>query len=245
MLVDDLHEFSAAFERPGASAGVLEIRDDIDHLDIPGGGKDIVQLLHDHAAVIGRHFLEDRLAELEGVDGAEVGWAFHQHDVARIDKETCGKIQTLLAAGGHDDMIGRGVDGVLLKQAVGNLLSQAQQTLRRTVLQRGASVLFKHGIRRRLHLFYREQLRGGETAGKGDNFGLVDKREQLADVGSLHVVHSFCEFNHGFPPCVIVSADCAIPVIVSSIPYTSLGVSIAQFLRVVNSKQCIFAPEDC
>ena len=40
ILVHDLHESLAALKRPCASAGVLEIGDDVDHLHVFGGGED-------------------------------------------------------------------------------------------------------------------------------------------------------------------------------------------------------------
>ena len=122
--VDDLHEPVAAVQIPGAAGGILEIGDDVDHLYPFGGGQDLFQLLHDHAAVVGGHLDEPGLAGLEGVDGAQVGRTLQQHHVAGVQKDPGGEIQTLLRAGGHQNVVCVGVDVVLGQHAVGNLLAQ-------------------------------------------------------------------------------------------------------------------------
>ena len=88
------------------------------------------------------------------------------------------------------------VDAVLGKQTVGDLLSESQQAVSRAVLQCGAAVLIHNGVSGRLYLVHGEKLRRGQAAGEGDDLRLVDEREKLTDVGSLDVVHSFCEINH-------------------------------------------------
>ena len=58
---------AVSYTHLGAAGGVLEIGDDVDHLHPLGGGQDLLQLLHDHAAVIGGHFHKLGLAGLESV----------------------------------------------------------------------------------------------------------------------------------------------------------------------------------
>ena len=139
--VDDLHELVAALQVPGAAGGVLEIGDDVDHLHPLGGGQDLLQLLHDHAAVVGGHLDEPGLAGLEGVDGAQIGRAFQQHHVTGIQEHPGGEIQALLGAGGHQDVVGVGVDVVLGQHPLGDLLAQTGMTLGGRILKSRAAVL--------------------------------------------------------------------------------------------------------
>ena len=124
VLVDDIHELMTAIQIPSAACGVLEIGDDIDHLHTLGGGQDLFQLFHDHAAVIGGHFNKGGLASLECIDCAQIGGAFQQHHVAGVQEHTGGEIQTLLRTGGHQNVVSIGVDIVLCQHTFGDLLAQ-------------------------------------------------------------------------------------------------------------------------
>ena len=124
VLVDDIHELMTTIQIPSAAGGILEIGDDINHLHTLGGGQDLFQLFHDHAAVIGGNFNKGRLASLEGVDSAQIGGAFQQHHVAGVQEHTGGEIQTLLRTGGHQNVVSVGVDIVLCQHTLGDLLAQ-------------------------------------------------------------------------------------------------------------------------
>ena len=140
VLVDDIHELMPAIQIPSAACGVLEIGDDIDHLHALGGGQDLFQLFHDHAAIIGGNFNKGRLASLEGVDSAQIGGAFQQHHVAGVQEHTGGEIQTLLRTGGHQNVVSVGVDIVLCQHTLGDLLAQTGITFGGRILQCHAAI---------------------------------------------------------------------------------------------------------
>ena len=185
-----------AIQIPGAAGGVLEIGNDVDHLHALGGGQDLLQLVHDHAAVIGGNFDELGLAGLERIDGAQIGGALQQHDVTRVQEHTCGEIQTLLGAGGHQDMILVSVNVVLGQHTLGDLLAQAGEALGGGILQRLAAVLLQNGDRGLHHLLHGKQLGSGHAAGKGEYVGLCRQLQKLADLGALQQVHSTCKLYH-------------------------------------------------
>ena len=196
ILVHDVHELVAALQIPGAAGGILEIGNDVDHLHLFGGGQDLLQLFHDHAAVIGGDLDELRLAGLESVHGAQVGGALQQHHVAGVQEHTGGEIQALLRTGGDQDMVGVGVNIVLGQHTLGNLLTQARETLGSGVLQGGAAILLEDGDGGFHHLLHGEQLGGGHTAGKGNNVGLCGELQQLTDLRALQQIHSVCKLYH-------------------------------------------------
>ena len=185
-----------AVQIPGAAGGILEIGDDVDHLYPLGGGQDLLQLVHDHAAVIGGNFDELGLTGLERIDGAQVGGALQQHDVTGVQEHTCGEIQTLLGTGGDEDVILVGVDIVLGQHTLGDLLAQAGEALGGGILQRLAAMLLQDGDRGLHHLLHGKQLGRGHTAGKGEYVGLRRQLQQLADLGALQQVHSTCKLYH-------------------------------------------------
>ena len=187
--VDDLHELMTAIQIPGAAGGVLEIGDDVDHLHALGGGQDLLQLLHDHAAVIGGNFDELGLAGLERVDSAQIGGAFQQNHVAGVQEHAGREVQTLLRTGGDEDVILVGVDIVLGQHTLGDLLAQAGEALGGGILQSLAAMLLQDGDRGLHHLLHGEQLRCGHAAGKGNDVGLCGELQQLTDLGPLQKVH--------------------------------------------------------
>ena len=194
--IDDLHELMTAIQIPGAAGGVLEIGNNVDHLHALGGGQDLLQLVHDHTAVIGGNFDELGLAGLERIDGAQVGGALQQHDVTGVQEHAGREVQTLLRTGGDEDMILVGVDIVLGQHTLGDLLAQARETLSGGILQRLAAVLLQDGDGGLHHLLHGKQLGRGHTAGKGEYVGLRRQLQQLADLGALQQVHSTCKLYH-------------------------------------------------
>ena len=171
ILVDDLHELLAALKRHRAAGGILEVGDDVDELDVFGRGKHAVQLFHDHAVLVGGHLDKVGLILLEGVDRAEIGGAFQHDDVAGVEKQLADEVETLLAAGRQDQMIGVGDDVVLRGQTVGDLIAQMLGAFGHAVLQRGGAALVHHGVHRGLQVGDREELRRGKSAGKGNDLG--------------------------------------------------------------------------
>ncbi len=185
-----------AFQIPCAAGGVLEIGNDVDHLHALGGGQDLLQLVHDHAAVIGGNFDELGLAGFERVNGTQVGGALQQHDVAGVQEHTCGEIQALLGTGGYQDMVLVGVDVVLNEHTLGDLLTQAREALGGGILQCFTAMLLHDGLRGLHHLLHGEQLSGRQAAGKRDDIGLCCQLQQFADLGALQLFHSACKLYH-------------------------------------------------
>ena len=200
VLVDDLHEFLPPLQGPGAAAGVLEIGDDVDELHVLGGGQDLVQLLHDHAVLVGGDLHKLGLIGVEGVDGAQVGGAFHNNDVAGVDEQLCHIVQALLAAGGENDVVGGGVDGVLGFHAFHDLFPQGQVALGGAILQGGAALLIHNRVGSGLDVLHGEQLRRRQAAGKGDDLRPGGELQKLADVRDFHAVHSVSKIYHILPP---------------------------------------------
>ena len=172
VLVDNLHELMTAIQIPGTAGGVLEIGDDIDHLDLLGGGQNLLQLFHNHAAIIGGNFNELGLASLESVHGAQIGGAFQQHHIAGVQEHAGGEIQTLLAAGGDQNMIRVRVDVILGQHSLSDLLTQTGEPFGAGILQSNAAVLFQNCLGCSDHLLNGKQLGCGHTAGKRNNIGL-------------------------------------------------------------------------
>ena len=196
--VDDVHELMTAIQIPGTAGGVLEIGDDVDHLHTLGGGQDLLQLGHDHAAIIGGDFDELGLAGLEGVDGTQIRGALQQHHVAGVQEHTTGEIQTLLGTGGHQNVVLIGVDVVLGQHTLGDLLAQTGIAFRRRILQSDTAIFLQNSDGCLHHLLHGEQLGSGHTAGKGDDVGLRGQLQQLADLRAFQQVHSARKLYHEF-----------------------------------------------
>ena len=190
VLVDDLHELFAALERPGAAGRILEVGDDVDHLDILRRGEYLFQLFHDHAVAVGGDGNKVRLTGLECVQCAEIGGALNDDHIALIAEHARGIVQALLRAGGHEDVISSGFDVELRFHAVSDLLTEVLKTVGAGVLERDFALLLKDSIGRSLDLVNREELGCRHTACKRKDLRLVGKRQQFADRRTLEKVHS-------------------------------------------------------
>ena len=190
VLVYDLHELLAALQRPGAAGGVLEVGDDVDHLDVLGGCKNLLELFHDHAVAVGGDSNEVGLAGLECVECAEVGRALDDDDVALVAEHACRVVQTLLRAGGNEDVVRAGLDVELCLHTVGDLLTEVLEAVGAGVLKSNSALLVHNGIGSSLYLVNGEKLGSGHAAGEGENLGLVCQCEELTDCRTLKKVHS-------------------------------------------------------
>ena len=190
VLVYDLHELLAALEGPGAAGGVLEVGDNIDHLDVLGGSQNLFELFHDHAVAVGGDSDEVGLAGLKGVECAEVGRALDDDDITLIAEYASGVIQTLLRAGGHEDVVSAGLDVELCFHAVSDLLTEVLEAVGAGVLESNSALLFKNSVGSGLDLVDREKLGSGHAACKGEDLGLIGQCEELTDCRTLEKVHS-------------------------------------------------------
>lgn len=94
----------------------------------------LFEFFRDDALFVRRHFHELRAAELKGVDGAEVGRAFDEDDVAGIDEEIRQVRKALLGTGGDEDFVFRTVDEEGFLHPFTDVLAQGQIAFGRTVL---------------------------------------------------------------------------------------------------------------
>ena len=150
----------------------------------------LFQLFHDHAVAVGGDGNKVRLTGFECVQRAEIGGALNDDHIALIAEHARGIVQTLLRAGGHEDVISSGFDVELRFHAVSNLLTEVLKTVGAGVLERDFALLLKDSIGRSLDLVNGEELGCGHTACKRKNLRLVGKRQQLTDRGTLEKVHS-------------------------------------------------------
>ena len=182
ILVDDFHELFAAFQRPGASAGILKIRNNIDELNILSRSENPIQFLHDHTVFICRDFHKLGLVLPEGIDGAQIARAFQYNNITWIKEELSDKVQSLLAASSQDDL--RRIDGniVFLKHTLGNLLSQRSPAVGRTILQCNRTGFIQDCIIGCFDVRNREQFRCRKTACKGDDVRLGCDRKKLTNI---------------------------------------------------------------
>ena len=196
VLIDDVHELLAALERPGAAGRVLEVGDDVDHLDVLGRGEHFLKLFHDHAVAVGGDGDKVRLAGLESVQGAEVGRALNDDDIALVAENTCRVIQTLLRARGHENVVRAGLDVELRFHAIGDLLTEVLKAVGAGVLECDSALLIEDGVGRGFDFVNGEELGRGHAAGKREHFRLVGQSEELADRGTLQLAHSAGKLYH-------------------------------------------------
>ncbi|MPL96396.1 hypothetical protein SDC9_42574 [bioreactor metagenome] len=136
-----------------------------------------------------RRRVEPVIARLIGVEGAkraQIGRPADKCGVVRVDEQLAEVIERLLRARGDQHVLGRAGDAQR-RHVADDPAAQRQIALGLRILQRGARRLGRdgagHGARKGLA---REQRRVGDAAGKGNDLGLVQKLEQLADLRGLH-----------------------------------------------------------
>ena len=133
--VDDVHESLAPFYGPSDARRVLEFRDDVHHADaVAVFFQNLFQFFRDNALFVRRHFNEFRFAELKGIEGAEVGRAFDEDDVARVNEDLGQHGQALLGPRRNSDVIDIAVDHESLFHAGCNLFAQGVVPFGRAVL---------------------------------------------------------------------------------------------------------------
>ena len=185
----DVEQGAAPLQAPGAPGRVLEVGHDVDELR-PARAGAALELLGDHALVVGGDLDEARLVGLEGVDGADVGGALAQHLVALVEEELAGQVEALLRAGGDDDLRGLAGGAQAGVHAARDRLAQARMPLGGRVLQRLRALPVEHVRHHGLQLLDGEHLRGRQAAAEGDDLGPLGDLEQLADVRGLHHVQA-------------------------------------------------------
>lgn len=176
---------------------------------------DLFEFFRDDALFVRRHFHELRAAELKGVDGAEVGRAFDEDDVAGIDEEIRQVRKALLGTGGDEDFVFRAVDEEGFLHAFTDVLAQGQIAFGRTVLDGGAPFLIDDGIRRLPQFFHREEFRCRQAPAKEIISGFVVsfKSSRISEAFKFIATSENCisitpssYMNHAFIYVYIVSS---------------------------------------
>ncbi|MNX72392.1 hypothetical protein D3C86_1037460 [compost metagenome] len=162
---------------------VLEARDDVDELGAHRRGrKHVLERLGDHALVIRFDHQVLGLVGVEGLEGAEVGGALHDHQIARIEQDLRHQVQGLLRPRGHQDLLAAGGEG----KGRGDEGAQGLDPFGRRVLQGGGAVLAERRFAALLHGLEGEELGGGQAACERDDVRLLGQLEDLTDRRALH-----------------------------------------------------------
>ena len=188
ILVDEVHESLAPFYGPGDARRILEFRDDVHHADaVAVFFQNLFQFFRDNALFIRRYFDEFRFAELKGVEGAEVGRAFDENDVARVNEDLGQHGQTLLGPRRNSDVIDIAVDHESLFHAGCNLFAQGVVTFCRAVLQGFAAFFGQDGVVNFFQLFRREEFRCRQAASKGNDFRHGRQFQEFTDFRGFQI----------------------------------------------------------
>ena len=135
---------------------------------------------------------DPRLRRLEDAEGAHVGRALGEDDVAGVDEDAGDQVQTLLGADGDDDLAGRGVGDALERHDVADPLAQPGIALAGAVLQGLGAHAGDEVADHRADGVERQGGDGRHAAGQRDHLGPADDGEQGADLRGLHPVRACC-----------------------------------------------------
>ena len=148
-----------------------------------------LQAVHVDALFVQRRADQLGTVQTEALDGGQESGAFDDDLVAGADQGLAQQVQRLLAARGHDQLLG-GQGRALAVHESGDLLAQRAVTFGGTVLQGRTWLLRQGGQARFANAVDVEQGAVGETARKTDDAGLAQQLEQLADGGGFNVVQT-------------------------------------------------------
>ena len=135
VLINNFHKCFTALHGPGTAGGVLEVRNYIDEFAVGSGCQNLVQLFGNQAAVIGGNFHKFRLVSVEGVQSAQVGRAFAEHNVAGVQEQLTNEVQALLGASGNQDIIRVYLSMIFISHAFRNFCAQGGTTFGGCILQ--------------------------------------------------------------------------------------------------------------
>ena len=140
--------------------------------------------------------------QTKALNGGQKGRAFDDHFVAGTDHGLAYQIQGLLAAGGHDQILGADALGALLRHKVRQLLAQRAKAFGGAVLQGCTGVLRQGGIAGFTDAFYVKHGAVRKATGKADDAGLAQELEKFTDGRGFNVVQAVSEmqwrrFGHG------------------------------------------------
>ena len=183
--VNDIHEFMTSFQRPCFTCGVLEVGDNVDHFYVFCCSQDFFQFFCDHTVIISRNFDESGFTSFECVYSTQVGRAFQQNNVAGVQEDTSGEIQTLLRTACDQNVIDVCVDTVFRFHSSNDFFTQRRQTFCGCILQSNLTNFVHNFDTSLFNAFTREQFRSGHTTGKGDDVGFGCQRQQFSNFGTF------------------------------------------------------------
>ena len=190
VLVRQFDEALATRGHHGDAAGVLEVRNGVEELEariaFADARKLLFQQIHAHALVIEGDAADIRLVGRERLQRAEVGGAFGQHDVARIDERLGDEVERLLRARGDHDVLRLGAHAdvahevaehaLRLYAAIGGAVLQRHGAL---IVARRAGGLADGRVRQKRHV--------GHAARQRDDVGVRRSGEQIAHGRRAHL----------------------------------------------------------
>ena len=168
VLDGELQHAAAALGRQHRARGVLEGRDQVDELR-PVTRERLLQRVDAHAVVVDRQADDVGPRPPEREERARIGGALRQDDVARGEESPGEDVQPLLAAGRHEDLLGRRADAARAEPARQGLPEEGIAPGRGRVVE--ASVSAGQGVQERVERRDRVEARVGEPDPEADHVG--------------------------------------------------------------------------
>lgn len=194
VFVDQLGDAPAPLQGQGAAGGVLEGGDEVDQLGAVGADL-LLQAFGDGAVLVGFHGGKAGAIGPKGLQGAQEGGVFHQHGVALVEQGLADQVQALLGAG-HGQDVGRvGLDAVVAEE-LRRGLAQGRVALGLAILQEVDAVFRQRLLGKGGDALRLQGRGGGVAAGKGDDIGVAQQLEDVANGAAVDVFERFeiCTF---------------------------------------------------
>ena len=124
----------------------------------------------------------------KALEGGQVGRAFHQDFVPRVNEYLGDEIEPLLGTVEDQDLLGSDPCSPR-RVALGDHVPQRGETLRGGVLQRTASVIGQHLPGRFRQLLHGKKSRVGKSPGERDDLGIDGRLQDFPDEGAMDGRH--------------------------------------------------------
>ena len=151
-------------------------------------GNQALQGIGFHALPVYRSTHQVRAIQAKTIDRGQKRRAFDNHFVARVDQDLAQQVQSLLAAGGDDELLSAQIGHALVRHQCDQLFTQRAVALGCAVLQSRTRVLLQRGQRGLAYAIDIKQCAIRKAARKADDAGLAQQLEQFADGRGLDVV---------------------------------------------------------
>ncbi len=185
--VGQQNQFVAAAFSERRPARVLEVRQHVHELWPQSQRR--FQLLGAKAVIVTRHAHVLRAIHIEGLQSSKIGGRFDQHAVTGVDQQLADQIQRLLRAGGDHHVLGLRLHAVPGRVARDHF-PQRLVAFGRAVLEGQARLLVQDLVTSFTKALSRENLRGGQAAGKRNDFGVLSNLQELADGRAFDVLRA-------------------------------------------------------